>query len=554
MPTLRVLVVTSGLLLSLAHLAAAGTLHVDASLATGLDDGSTWVDAFQGSDGLQAALAAALPGDQIFVAAGTYLPTDTGSRSVSFALQNGVAVYGSFVGGESSPSERPPFGTADSVLTGDLAGDDGLLQFGDNSFHVITTVDTDASAVIDGFVVRDGAATTGGANRDRGAGILCLGAVSPSVRNCRFVANRCTFGGAAGYINNGGAPTFTDCSFEDGDGGSFGGAFDIAAGGPVLFERCLFVGNTADRAGALEVFSTTGVIVDNCVFRDNVATGSGGGGAIWMGSGGNTRVRHCTIVSNDSLVNNVGGLRNQGANGATVANCIFWDNTGPGGTQNPANQVNAATLVDYSIVEGGFGGTGVGNLDADPRFVDVLGGDYRPTADSPGIDAGDNSAVIAGALLDFGGQPRQVDTLAVVDTGSGPAPLVDMGAFEAEAIWLDRGHALAGSAGLPLLVLDGPLTGGSQVDLSLTGALGSANAFAIAGLALLELPLKGGVLVPSADVLVALPTSAGGTLDLAFPWPAGVPAGVTTYYQVWVQDAAGPKGFAASNGMQGTTP
>ena len=45
-----------------------------------------------------------------------------------------------------------------------------------------------------------------GSNRDRGGGILCVGAASPTVRNCRFVANRSSFGGAAGYVNNGATP------------------------------------------------------------------------------------------------------------------------------------------------------------------------------------------------------------------------------------------------------------------------------------------------------------------------------------------------------------
>jgi hypothetical protein len=50
------------------RLASAGTLFVDANLATGANDGSSWVDAFQGSGGLQSALALAALGDEIWVA------------------------------------------------------------------------------------------------------------------------------------------------------------------------------------------------------------------------------------------------------------------------------------------------------------------------------------------------------------------------------------------------------------------------------------------------------------------------------------------------------
>src|SRR5262245_59640535 len=238
---------------------SAGILFVDADLATGANDGSSWADAFQGSAGLQAALAVTAAGDQVFVAQGTYKPTETLTRTISFGLINGVEIYGSFLGTESSPAERPPFGTAPSVLSGDLAGDDGSSQFGDNSFHLVTTGGTNATAVLDGFVLSSGAATGGAGNQDLGGGILCVGGVSPTIRNCRFIGNRASFGGAAGYINNGAAPSFTDCSFEGGDGGSFGGAFDIASGGAVRFERCRFLGNTAARAGALEIFASTGV-------------------------------------------------------------------------------------------------------------------------------------------------------------------------------------------------------------------------------------------------------------------------------------------------------
>ncbi|HTE05043.1 MAG TPA: right-handed parallel beta-helix repeat-containing protein, partial [Planctomycetota bacterium] len=266
-------------LLATGPAAAAGTLFVNADLATGAGDGSSWSDAFQGALGLQSALAAAVSGDEIFVAQGTYRPTAGLSRTVAFALVNGVAVYGSFLGTETSPAERPPFGTAPSVLSGDLAGDDGSQLFGDNSFHLVTTAGAGASAVLDGFVISSGAATGAGGNTDRGGGILCLNASSPTVRNCRFTGHRATFGGGSGYIAGTAAPSFTDCSFENGLGGSFGGAFDVAGAGAVRYERCLFKGNTAARAGALELFSTSGVVVYNCIFTGNTSTGSGGGGA-----------------------------------------------------------------------------------------------------------------------------------------------------------------------------------------------------------------------------------------------------------------------------------
>jgi parallel beta-helix repeat protein len=410
-------------------LAFSGTLYVDADLATGANNGSSWADAYQGSAGLQTALAAAVAGDQIFVAEGRYVPTQTTTRTISFALKSGVAIYGSFLGTESTPAERPPFGSAWSILDGDLLGDDATLGIADNSFHLITTTGTNSTAILDGFTVRGGNANTGGSNNDRGGGILIVSAVSPTIRNCLFTNNRCTFGGAAGYISSNGAPTFTNVTFQNGNGGSFGGAFDIAGGGALRFDRCLFQNNTAARAGALEIFSSTGPIVSNCVFRSNTATGSGGGGGVWLGSGGNPQIRNCTIVGNSTTnVNGVGGLRNQGATNATIANCILYDNEGPGGAQAAANQTNTGNNITYSIVEGGY--TGTGNSAADPQFVNAAGLDFRLLASSPGVDAGNSAAVPAFATLDFAGAVRFQDVPGKLDKGAGTTPRVDIGAHE----------------------------------------------------------------------------------------------------------------------------
>lgn len=76
--------------------------YVDAD-ANGSNDGSSWVNAFTD---LQDALAATGYGDEIWVTAGTYRPTDSNDRTKSFALVEGVELYGGFDGTETSRSER----------------------------------------------------------------------------------------------------------------------------------------------------------------------------------------------------------------------------------------------------------------------------------------------------------------------------------------------------------------------------------------------------------------------------------------------------------------
>lgn len=76
------------LLLPLA--APARVWHVKGD-AVGANTGLTWADAFPDlQDGLRAAVA----GDEVWVARGVYAPTKTDNCNISFALKNGIGLYG----------------------------------------------------------------------------------------------------------------------------------------------------------------------------------------------------------------------------------------------------------------------------------------------------------------------------------------------------------------------------------------------------------------------------------------------------------------------------
>jgi parallel beta-helix repeat protein len=409
-------------LLLLTASADAAIKFVDVSLASGANNGTSWADAYQGTTGLQAALGSAVAGDQIWVRGGLYKPTATATRSIYFEMKTGVEIYGGFNGTETLLSQRDVVANP-TILSGDLAGNDASNIFTDNSFHLINCNTANATAVLDGFTVTGGNANGASAsNQDKGGGILCLTGSAVTVRNCRFVSNRCTFGGGAGYIN-GATPTFIDTLFLNNIGGSFGGAFDMN-NGTSTFLRCEFVGNTAARAGAVECFGSSNSKFTNCIFRGNTATGAGGGGAVWV-SNSTPVLRNCTITGNTSVSNNTAGILSSPQ--ISIANCIVVNNSGPGGAQNLINNVSGVAAT-YSCIQGGL--AGVGNLNTDPLFVNGAGGDLRLSPLSPFTDSGSNAQIPAGTTTDFAGLPRQADNPAVADTGSGVAPLVDMGAHE----------------------------------------------------------------------------------------------------------------------------
>jgi hypothetical protein len=121
--------------------------------------------------------------------------------------------------------------------------------------------------------------------------------------------------------------------------------------------------------------------------------------------------------------------------------------------------------------------------------------------------------------------------------------------------WALVGPGLAGAAGEPLLKGSGSLVGGEPLTLALTSGASFAPTWMVVGLSSLDAPFKGGILVPAADVLLGpFPTNPVGALVLSSTWPSGFPHGISIWMQDWLADAAGPAGFAASNGLRATTP
>jgi hypothetical protein len=119
-------------------------------------------------------------------------------------------------------------------------------------------------------------------------------------------------------------------------------------------------------------------------------------------------------------------------------------------------------------------------------------------------------------------------------------------------MWVDLGNALAGTGGkLPNLVGDGVILPGNTIVLRLDNAKATSTVALIVGLGTLNLPLKGGTIVPTLDLFLFGTTNGNGKLNFAGPWPAIIPSGFIFYCQEWIIDTGGVAGFAASNGLRG---
>ncbi|MHC5211888.1 MAG: choice-of-anchor J domain-containing protein [Planctomycetota bacterium] len=118
--------------------------------------------------------------------------------------------------------------------------------------------------------------------------------------------------------------------------------------------------------------------------------------------------------------------------------------------------------------------------------------------------------------------------------------------------WANLDGCVGGVGGPPLLTGDGPATAGSSLGLHLSNAPGSNSSTLVVGVSALNAPFKGGVMVPSLTLLLPFITTPGGTLDLAGPFPPGIPAGFSLYFQFWMAHATGPLGFLGSNALSVT--
>ncbi|MHC4641469.1 MAG: right-handed parallel beta-helix repeat-containing protein, partial [Planctomycetota bacterium] len=299
---LRIWLVISALLVmaTAPAIASGATIYVDAAKN---GDGSSWTNAYKY---LQDALSIAAGGDEIWVAEGIYVPDrslanpgGSGDRAAAFYLKTGVGIYGGFPVGGGVWDARDP-NTYRTILSGDLSGDDdGFINNAENSYHVARSLDTDATAILDGVIVTGGNANGSGLDGD-GGGMYNYRS-SPTLINCTFTAN---------YTHKRGGAMASKQS-------------------DITLANCIFYGNLADNAGGAIFNQNSNPTFVNCIIIDNSAAIFGGG--IHNCSASDETLVNCTITGN-SAGDYGGGISND-LSDSTIGNCILWGNTAPNGSQ-----------------------------------------------------------------------------------------------------------------------------------------------------------------------------------------------------------------------------
>jgi hypothetical protein len=115
----------------------------------------------------------------------------------------------------------------------------------------------------------------------------------------------------------------------------------------------------------------------------------------------------------------------------------------------------------------------------------------------------------------------------------------------------DLGNGLSGNT-TPHLNVWGETQPGGVITASISSATPSASGGLVVGLGQVNAPFKGGVLVPTPDLILILATDGDGAWRIDAPVATGVPTGASLYLQGIVSDAGALKNFAFTTGKSYT--
>ena len=370
-------------------------IYVDKD-ANDFNNGTNWDDAYTDlQEGLTCARNCGTSVTAIWVAAGTYKPTnDPEDTTASFELVNGVPLYGGFAGDETSRDQRDlSDANNETVLTGDIDND----GFGDTT-SVVTVPYVDRETILDGFTIEKGSSLGVYAHNSNSPIIS-----SPTISNCKIRENS----GRGIQCEYDSEPNIISCEIYN---NSQQGIMCYYSSANIY--NCHIHNNNNDGISA---FTSSGITVIDCLIEDNSGAGiMSGGSSLLMNNRilengddgiyaiGSPVIKNNIITGDNSNSSDTGmRLKDLGVDSVIRNNTIVYE-TGRGiyfiGTPRPVTNCiiqGSDSLyldydtVEYSCIKGGYSGSGQGNIDVDPCFVNPDANNFHLKEESACIDAGD---------------------------------------------------------------------------------------------------------------------------------------------------------------------
>ena len=402
--------------------AQGGVLYVDVNGTHPVPPFGSWAAA---ATNIQHAVNAAVPGDTVLVADGTYATgsATNASGAARLLVTNAITVR-SANGRQSAILDAA--GTAVGVYLADgaqLTGFTVTHSYGGVQCQSTNALVSDCLIVSNSWGANGGTLTNcvlngNGGNRIFGAGAAycvlnhcalsnnatygtCGGAYQCTLNDCVLSANRSYRAPRFPFAGHGGGAygsTLNNCLITENYADDYGGGVRSC-----ILSNCVLIGNSSLYGGG----ATFGALT-NCIVTGNLALSTdpnyaAGGGAYY------TTLANCIVSSNSAPDGGVSGSylfnctvvgnTNGGASSSYVNNCIVYYNS----IRNISASTNPALTINYCCTDL-LPTNGIGNITNAPLFVDLAGGNLRLQADSPCINAGNNAN--APAATDLDGQPR----------------------------------------------------------------------------------------------------------------------------------------------------